>query len=81
MKIEVLLFAQLREILGADSRVIEIEDGRTVREVADGLIAETEGSVLDSLPLRFAVNEEFVDDEHLLRDGDRLALLTPVSGG
>jgi molybdopterin converting factor small subunit len=34
-----------------------------------------------ALPLSFAVNEEIVDRTRSLRDGDRLALLPPVSGG
>lgn len=31
--------------------------------------------------LRAAVNDEFVSWDHLLRDGDRIAFLPPMSGG
>jgi molybdopterin converting factor small subunit len=31
--------------------------------------------------LMYAVNAEYVDQDHPLRDGDELALIPPVSGG
>jgi len=81
MTITVLLFAQLREALGTDSAVLDVEEGETVRAAVDRLLARCEDTRLASLPLSFAVNEEHVGGEHELRDGDRLAVLTPVSGG
>jgi molybdopterin synthase sulfur carrier subunit len=36
---------------------------------------------LATTDFRVAVNEEFVSWEHLLADGDRIALLPPMSGG
>ncbi|MDH3217716.1 MAG: MoaD/ThiS family protein [Candidatus Krumholzibacteria bacterium] len=81
MKIEVLLFAQLRESLGTSRTVLELEEGQTVRDVAHRLMAQAGKPDVGSLPLRFAVNEEFVEEDHRLIDGDRVAVLTPVSGG
>jgi molybdopterin converting factor small subunit len=31
--------------------------------------------------MRFAVNNEYVTERHLLRDADEVALIPPVSGG
>ena len=81
MKIEVLLFAQLKEAFGADSRTLEVEEGRTARDAVALLFERDAVGDVKSLPISFAVNEEIVDPDHVLRDGDRLALLTPVSGG
>lgn len=81
MKIEVLFFAQLRERFGAERRMVDVEDGRSVAEVARHIMLSEEASELLSLPLSYAVNEDFVHGDHVLKDGDRLALLTPVSGG
>ena len=36
---------------------------------------------LSSADFRVAVNDEFVSWDHLLADGDRIALLPPMSGG
>jgi len=81
VKIEVLLFAQLKEEFGTDTRILDVTEGQTVREAVQLLFAEHRDSKLTALPLSFAVNEEMVDGDYRLCDGDRLAVLTPVSGG
>lgn len=81
MRIELRYFAMVRETLGR---------GREERTVADGTSA---GALFDQLsaeeprlgPLKattmLMVNQEYVDPDHVLRDGDELALIPPVSGG
>ena len=81
MTVEVLFFAQLKEILGSDREVIELEGAATVSDVVKLLSRLPAWPDVDRLPLAFAVNEEWVDETRPLRDGDRLALLTPISGG
>ena len=81
MTVEVLFFAQLKEILGRDREVIELEGAATVNDVIRLMARRPGWSDVDRLPLAFAVNEEWVDETCPLHDGDRLALLTPVSGG
>ena len=81
IRIELLFFAQIREALGRERERLEIEDGTTVDDVVGRLRSRPEWRDVDSLPLRFAVNERIVDGDHRLSDGERLALLTPVSGG
>ena len=81
MKIEILLFAQLKESFGTDSASVEVNDGETVRDAVDRLLERLDDPRIGSLPLSFAVNEEFVGADYRLREGDRLAVLTPVSGG
>ena len=81
IKVKVLFFAQLRDVFGKDQETLEIEEGRTVREVVTLLKGRVEWGSVASLPLTFAVNEQVVSDDHTLSDGERLALLTPVSGG
>jgi molybdopterin synthase catalytic subunit/molybdopterin converting factor small subunit len=74
MRIQVRLFAGLREVAGWAQREV---DG--VERVADvwpalGLGHEPEG-------LLYAVNREYADRGQELRDGDEVALIPPVSGG
>ena len=73
MTITVRLFAGLREQAGWSTR--ELEAAR-VADVwpALGLGNEPEG-------LLYAVNREYADTGHELRDGDEVALIPPVSGG
>lgn len=79
--VELLFFAQLKEALGKDRELLELDEGRTIDEVVESLKTRAEWRSVASLPLTFAVNEQVVSGAHTLRDGERLAFLTPVSGG
>ena len=81
MNIEVLFFAQLRETLGTDRQSVNIGVGDTVADVVRMLSDGPDWRSVGKLPMTFAVNEQVVEASHALNDGDRLALLTPVSGG
>jgi molybdopterin synthase catalytic subunit len=74
--VTVRLFAGLRERGGAAERELELPDDARVADVwAElGLGDEPAG-------LLYAVNRRYVDREHVLADGDELALIPPVSGG
>lgn len=73
MRIKVLFFAQLREVSGLSEQIVELDESLKVGELAERWRG--------SLPLLYAVNEEFVDASYELRDRDVLALMTPVAGG
>ena len=72
----VRLFAGLRERGGAAERELELSDDAQVADAwAElGLGDEPAG-------LLYAVNRRYVNREHVLDDGDELALIPPVSGG
>ena len=70
------LFAGLRERGGVAERELELPDDA---QVAD---AWAELGLGDEPPgLLYAVNRRYVNREHVLDDGDELALIPPVSGG
>lgn len=81
IRIELLLFAQLRDLLEAERVSIVVPDGTTAEAAAGELLAESSESGVARLPLMFAVNDEYVTADHELRDGDCVALITPFSGG
>lgn len=81
MKIEVLHFAWLRERIGSDRETLDVSDGATVAAVANAIIDRAGIDGERARSIRFAVNESFVDGDHRLEDGDRLALIPPTSGG
>lgn len=80
MKVQVKLFASLREAAGTDEVALELPDGATA---ADALarIREDHPDVGDRSDLVFARNREVVDAGTELADGDEVALMPPVSGG
>ena len=89
MRIKVLFFSQLKEIFGEACRFIEVPDGSCIREVVERLFRESAKSEIlrfaqddgNSIPVIFAVNENYETAEKKLIDGDDLAIMTPVSGG
>jgi molybdopterin synthase catalytic subunit len=75
MKVTVRLFAVLRERAGRESVELELDDGATVRD-AIAAVGAAHG-----VPVVMAVNREVAGDDVVLRPGDELALIPPVSGG
>ena len=81
MKLSVRLFAMLRESAGADSLEIELEEGATAGDALARLRDSPGLAGLERMPVRLAVNREYVDPGTELHRGDELALIPPVSGG
>lgn len=81
MRIQCRYFAMVREILGQGHDSKQVPAGTTAGGAFDALIAESPRL----LPLRgrvmLMVNREYVTADHVLTDGDELALIPPVSGG
>lgn len=81
MRIHLLYFAAAREAVGREADVLEVPAAARVRQVLEGLMRRHPALVPFQETLRVAVNEDFVDTERVLHEGDRLALIPPVSGG
>jgi molybdopterin synthase catalytic subunit len=76
MEVTVRLFAMLRERAGAREVTLELPAGARVSDA----LAEL-GPIAEGLPLVMAVNREYAPEDHVLDEGDELALIPPVSGG
>ncbi len=63
-----------------DSEVIALETGETVGSLA-GKLAMQFPRLGQSIGLRLAVNRHYVALDHVLQDGDEVAVIPPVSGG
>jgi MoaE-MoaD fusion protein len=81
MTVNVRLFASLRELIGEPTISVDLPDGATV-EALRARVGETYPNVQPFLnSIVCAVDEEYVPASHVLRDGDNVALIPPVSGG
>ena len=81
MKIKALFFASCRDIVGTRQMEIDIKDGARVRDLRAELLGHHPRlAALDNV-LSIAVNSEYVDDSTLLKPGDQVAFIPPVSGG
>jgi molybdopterin synthase sulfur carrier subunit len=78
-KMKLLYFSILREKLKKDQE--EIAFNGSVRELRLYLVRRYP-DLKDILErIKFAVNEEYVDDNYQLKGDERVALIPPVSGG
>ncbi|MBM4265119.1 MAG: molybdopterin converting factor subunit 1 [Deltaproteobacteria bacterium] len=80
MTIRILLFASLRERTGERALTREVAEGTTAADLLAELRRDLP-ALRASGRISLAVNEEYCEPERLLRDGDEVALIPPVSGG
>ena len=82
MNVSVRLFAMLRERAGTGAIELTLPLGASVAEAMQQLAEDPRfGELVRRLPLRMAVNRDYAAEETVLRPGDELALIPPVSGG
>lgn len=77
MKIKVLFFGMLSEIIGTGS--LELENMENIR-ILQSYLWKAYPEMKD-MDYRFAVNKEIINGKHDLKDGDEVALLPPFAGG
>lgn len=82
--VEILYFAQLRELLGREREQMMLAPG--VRDVRSLMAALRErgapwGETLRNAAVRVAVNRTMAGAETPVADGDEIALFPPVTGG
>ncbi len=81
MQIKLIYFAVYAELLGKRQETIVLE-----KEISVGALFER---LCQGLPNQeallqhtvFAVNEEYVESSHILKDQDEVVFIPPVSGG
>ncbi len=81
MRIHLLYFASFRDAAGKGEEMRDLPDGTRVRDLWATLAGEVPRfGAFPAMPPA-AVNEEYVDAETVLSDGDEIAFLPPVAGG
>ena len=81
MKISVKLYASFREIVGAKEEALEREEGTTVQMLLDDYIRRFPQMARYREHIILSVNKEYGAPTRVLRDGDEVSFLPPVSGG
>jgi molybdopterin synthase catalytic subunit len=81
MRIDVQLFATLRDRAGSKTVSVNVAEGATVAQLLERVAAEYP-TLAPALPSAvIAVNQEFAFPPTPVREGDEVALFPPVSGG
>ena len=81
MTIRIKLFAILRERAGVSEVQIEIPHQSTVAAARDSLVRQFPQLAPFFPRVAFAVNLSYARIDTILKEGDELAILPPVSGG
>ena len=82
MKITLLYFAAVRDLVGCDEEQVELPSNVfTVGDLSAYLATLHQTLSGRLIAVRFAVNEEFATARQTLADGDTVALIPPVAGG
>ena len=81
MKVNVLFFASLVDVIGSRQLSLEVSEGGTVSDLL-GALESSHPRIKAYRPvLLTAVNEEYVQQTHEIVEGDDVAIFPPVSGG
>lgn len=81
VRVTVKLFAAYQEAFGMSEIELELPTQSSVSVVRDRLIADRPELEKWRNLTRLGINLQFVEPDVLLRDGDEVVLIPPVSGG
>jgi molybdopterin synthase catalytic subunit len=81
MRVKVLFFGMLKDIVGRAEDRLTVEEGSSVGRLYELYAARFPKLTEHSASLLFSRNQEFAGRGDELRDGDEVAFLPPVSGG
>ncbi|MBK5209919.1 MAG: MoaD/ThiS family protein [Flavobacteriaceae bacterium] len=80
MKIQLLFFGITTDLVGENSINFKITKNTTIKGLKEALI--TDYSALKNIAdFAIAVNEEYAEDDLVLKENDVVAIIPPVSGG
>lgn len=81
MNVQLKLFSLARDLAGFSERVVDLGRNPRAGAVLEYLAGHNPEFAGWRSSVRIAVNEEYVSDEHMLNEGDEVAVIPPVSGG
>ena len=80
-EVQALLFARAQELAGVSEVALEIQEGWTTANCFDAVMAKYPALKSISSCVMVALNHSYVTEPVLVKDGDELALIPPISGG
>ncbi len=81
MELSVRLFALYRERAGTKEFSLELPGGSTVADLTDAVRARYPRLAPPDVKIVVAVNADYAEPEEVLKSGDDVCLIPPVSGG
>lgn len=81
MRVRVLLFGQLKDIVGKSEELLELAPESDITALMTQYRRRFPSFERLASSIACAVNQEYAQGTHALKDGDEVGLLPPVSGG
>ena len=81
MQLSVRFFALYRERAGCGLASVEVAAGATVADLVGAVRQQFPRLAPPEVQIVVAVNQEYAEPDTLLREGDEICLIPPVSGG
>jgi molybdopterin converting factor small subunit len=81
MKVQVIFYAQLRDLVGMRQLDVVVPDGATVRDLLRQLYAHQPKLRQHDKSILIAAGVEFVDRNFKLKPGEEISVMPPVQGG
>lgn len=81
MQVKLLLFASLKDIVGARQLLLDMPDGARVKDLLEHLESRYPRMKEYRNVVLTAINEDYVGRDTPIHDGDEVAVFPPVSGG
>ena len=79
MTVRVLFFGATANAVGSRETSIDVSGSSRLSAVVESVLSQH--PTLQHHKLLFSVNQEYAGPDALVKDGDELAIFTPVSGG
>ena len=81
MRVRVLFFGVIKELIGRSHDEVDVRDGGSVRELLEHYESTSPELKKWFSSIALAVNQQYASPETILKPNDEVALLPPVSGG
>jgi sulfur-carrier protein len=80
MKIQLLFFGIATDLVGRNSLTYSIQENTSIKDLKNKLIDDY-ANLKNINEFAIAVNEEYANEDLIIKDGDVVAIIPPVSGG
>ncbi len=79
--VTVKFFGPARDATGVASAEYQLVEPATLGTLREMILAQYDGLAAGASSLRFAVNQDYIETDVALSDGDEVAVIPPVAGG
>ncbi len=80
MTIKTLFFGITRDVIGKSNIEFDLNEGQSIADF-QSILAKNYSGLTDIKSYAFAVNEEYVNEDYIIKENDIIAIIPPVSGG